>query len=91
VEKLCEYMAFKSTYEHAGPKEEIPEFTERIPPEIALELYATMPFVLWISTNASFTACSLVAADYLEGRSMQSPPSAVSDNIPRHSSLRRFR
>lgn len=33
-------MAFKAQYENAGPKEEIPlnEFTERIPPEVALEL-----------------------------------------------------
>ncbi|KAI6169632.1 BTB/POZ protein [Pisolithus thermaeus] len=40
VEKVCEYMAFKALYENAGPKEEIPlnEFTERIPPEVALEL-----------------------------------------------------
>lgn len=40
VEKVCEYMAFKAQYENAGPKEEIPlnEFTERIPPEVALEL-----------------------------------------------------
>ncbi|KAI6032680.1 BTB/POZ protein [Pisolithus orientalis] len=40
VEKVCEYMAFKAQYESAGPKEEIPlnEFTERIPPEVALEL-----------------------------------------------------
>ncbi|KAH7922001.1 POZ domain-containing protein [Leucogyrophana mollusca] len=40
VEKVCEYMAFKAYHEGAGPKEEIPvnEFTERIPPEVALEL-----------------------------------------------------
>jgi len=40
VEKICEYMSFKAQYEAAGPKEEVPlnEFTERIPPEIALEL-----------------------------------------------------
>ncbi|KAN0082760.1 BTB/POZ fold [Tylopilus felleus] len=41
VEKVCEYMSFKAHYECPGSKEEIPinEFTERIPPEIALELY----------------------------------------------------
>lgn len=41
VEKVCEYMSFKAHYEGAGSKEDIPvnEFTERIPPEIALELY----------------------------------------------------
>ncbi|CAK5274294.1 unnamed protein product, partial [Mycena citricolor] len=40
TEKLLEYMAFKAHYERAGAKEEIPvmEFTERIPPEIVLEL-----------------------------------------------------
>ncbi|KIM55363.1 hypothetical protein SCLCIDRAFT_305371 [Scleroderma citrinum Foug A] len=40
VEKICEYMSFKAQYEAGGPKEEVPlnEFTERIPPEIALEL-----------------------------------------------------
>lgn len=40
VEKLIEYMCFKTYYENVGPKEEIPvkEFLERIPPEIVLEL-----------------------------------------------------
>jgi elongin-C len=44
VEKLCEYMMFKSQYSAAGiKKEEIPvsEFLERINPELALELYVT--------------------------------------------------
>lgn len=41
VEKVCEYMSFKAHYEGAGSKDDIPinEFTERLPPEIALELY----------------------------------------------------
>ena len=40
VEKVCEYMSFKAHHESAPAREEIPvnEFTERIPPEIALEL-----------------------------------------------------
>ncbi|KAJ7917989.1 BTB/POZ protein [Mycena leptocephala] len=40
VEKLLEYMSFKSYYESVGPKDEVPvqEFMERIPPEIVLEL-----------------------------------------------------
>lgn len=38
VEKLCEYLQYKYTYENAPPKEDVPEFTERIPPEVALEL-----------------------------------------------------
>ena len=40
VEKVCEYMAFKTYYDGVGSKEEIPvnEFMERIPPEFALEM-----------------------------------------------------
>ncbi|KAF8965424.1 BTB/POZ protein [Flammula alnicola] len=40
VEKLVEYMSFKTHYESVGTKEEVPvkEFMERIPPEIVLEL-----------------------------------------------------
>ncbi|KAF8154772.1 BTB/POZ protein [Crassisporium funariophilum] len=40
VEKLVEYMAFKTHYESVNAKEEIPvhEIMERIPPEIVLEL-----------------------------------------------------
>ena len=38
VEKLCEYLQYKSTYENAPPRDDIPDFTERIPPEVALEL-----------------------------------------------------
>ncbi|KAF8218131.1 hypothetical protein K438DRAFT_1952966 [Mycena galopus ATCC 62051] len=40
VEKLLEYMSFKSYYENAGPKDEVPvqEFMDHIPPEIVLEL-----------------------------------------------------
>ncbi|KAF8664229.1 hypothetical protein AX16_000791 [Volvariella volvacea WC 439] len=40
VEKLVQYMLFKSYYEGVAPREEVPvnEFMERIPPEIVLEL-----------------------------------------------------
>lgn len=38
VEKLCEYLQYKSTYESVPAKEDIPDFTERVPPEIVLEL-----------------------------------------------------
>ena len=38
VEKLCEYLSYKSHYENAPAKEDIPAFAERIIPEIALEL-----------------------------------------------------
>ena len=38
TEKFVEYLAHKATYENAHPNEEIPDFSERIAPEIALEL-----------------------------------------------------
>ena len=40
VEKLVEYMSFKTYYEHTNTKDEVPvnEFMERIPPEVVLEL-----------------------------------------------------
>ena len=46
VEKVCEYMSFKAHYEGPGAKEDVSinEFTERIPPEIALELYVDRTF-----------------------------------------------
>jgi transcription elongation factor B subunit 1 len=41
TEKLVEYMCFKTHYESATSKEDIPanEFMERVPPEIVLELF----------------------------------------------------
>lgn len=41
TEKLVEYLSYKATYEHAPPKEDIPDFYERIMPEVALELCVT--------------------------------------------------
>ncbi|KAI1792196.1 POZ domain-containing protein, partial [Ganoderma leucocontextum] len=38
VEKLSEYLIYKSTYENARKNEEIPDFQERVTPEISLEL-----------------------------------------------------
>ncbi|KAI0644100.1 POZ domain-containing protein [Trametes meyenii] len=38
VEKLCEYLSYKSLYEGAKKNEEIPDFQERVYPEISLEL-----------------------------------------------------
>ncbi|KAH8109428.1 POZ domain-containing protein [Phellopilus nigrolimitatus] len=38
VEKMLEYLMYKKLYETAGPREDIPDFQERIIPEIALEL-----------------------------------------------------
>lgn len=37
VDKLVEYLAHKSVYEKKGATD-VPDFTERIAPEIALEL-----------------------------------------------------
>ncbi|KAJ3983511.1 BTB/POZ protein [Lentinula detonsa] len=40
VQKMIEYMSFKAHYSNVGPQEEIPanDMTERLPPEILLEL-----------------------------------------------------
>ena len=38
VEKLSEYLIYKSTYENAKRNEDIPDFQERVNPEISLEL-----------------------------------------------------
>ncbi|KAI0254590.1 BTB/POZ protein [Lactifluus subvellereus] len=43
TEKFVEYLAYKATYENVPPNEEIPDFFERIDPEIALELYVRLP------------------------------------------------
>ena len=43
TEKFVEYLAYKATYENAPPNEDIPDFLERIDPEIALELYVQLP------------------------------------------------
>ncbi|KAH9914428.1 POZ domain-containing protein [Fomitopsis serialis] len=37
VEKLCEYLSYKTLYQDSPPKE-IPDFQERLQPEIALDL-----------------------------------------------------
>ena len=38
VEKFTEFLAFKDVYRNAGPKDDVPDFLERLPPELALEL-----------------------------------------------------
>ncbi|GJJ12967.1 hypothetical protein Clacol_007214 [Clathrus columnatus] len=38
TEKVMEYLVFKAQYDKATSKEEIPDFQERIVPELALEL-----------------------------------------------------
>lgn len=38
LEKVAEYLLFKQRYENTTNKDAIPDFQERIPPEIALEL-----------------------------------------------------
>ena len=44
TEKVLEYLAYKTTYENAGPKEDIPDFYERVMPELALELLSHMHY-----------------------------------------------
>jgi hypothetical protein len=51
VEKICEYLVHKNTYDNAGPKDDVPEFTTRIPPEMALELYACPLSVMYLRTH----------------------------------------
>ncbi|VDB96281.1 unnamed protein product [Peniophora sp. CBMAI 1063] len=45
AEKVIEYLAYKTTYENAGPKDEIPDFYERVMPELALELLTTADYL----------------------------------------------
>ncbi|KAF7789245.1 hypothetical protein EIP86_000186 [Pleurotus ostreatoroseus] len=65
TEKLCEYMQYKQTYENAPAKEDIPDFQERIPPEVALELYVLFVHLDDLSLMADHR---LVAADYYESK-----------------------
>ncbi|KAF8483519.1 hypothetical protein DFH94DRAFT_690008 [Russula ochroleuca] len=45
TEKFVEYLAYKATYENVSPNEEIPDFIERIAPEIALELLSAADYL----------------------------------------------
>jgi len=45
TEKVLEYLAHKTTYENAEKKEDIPDFMERIPAELALELLTASDFL----------------------------------------------
>jgi hypothetical protein len=56
VEKLLEYMTFKSHYENLSAKEEVPvtDFLERIPPELVLELYVLRPFLFFLVLMLSY-------------------------------------
>lgn len=45
TEKFVEYLAYKATYENVQPNEEIPDFIERIAPEIALELLSAADYL----------------------------------------------
>jgi transcription elongation factor B subunit 1 len=38
VQKVVEYLAHKAQFQGAKASEDIPDFIERIPPEIALEV-----------------------------------------------------
>lgn len=55
VEKVLEYLTYKRLFE-AGGREEIPDFGQRIPPEIVLELYVPLvPHFLKCIVVAMFT------------------------------------
>ncbi|KAH9942711.1 BTB/POZ protein [Amylocystis lapponica] len=54
TEKLCEYLVYKNLYESSPTTREIPDFTERVMPEIALELYCLCPF---FRRTADLSAC----------------------------------
>ncbi|KAN0125900.1 BTB/POZ fold [Russula decolorans] len=45
TEKFVEFLAYKATYENVQPNEEIPDFIERIAPEIALELLSAADYL----------------------------------------------
>jgi len=45
VEKVVEYMIYKKMYGHASPPEVVPDFQERIYPEIALELLTAADYL----------------------------------------------
>ncbi|KAG8818637.1 hypothetical protein FRC19_010424, partial [Serendipita sp. 401] len=45
VEKVMEYLCHKHLYGKAGARDEIPDFEERIPPDIALELLMAADFL----------------------------------------------
>ena len=45
TEKFVEFLAYKASYENVQPNEEIPDFFERIAPEIALELCVSESFL----------------------------------------------
>lgn len=45
VEKVMEYLSHKHLYGKADAREEIPDFQERIPPDIALELLMAADFL----------------------------------------------
>jgi len=45
TEKFVEFLAYKTTYENAQTNEEIPDFSERIAPEIALELLSAADYL----------------------------------------------
>ena len=65
VEKLSEYFQYKSTYENVPAKEDIPDFFERVPPEIVLELCVLLSHFECAYLPSS---PSLIAADYFESK-----------------------
>ena len=81
LEKLLEYLSYKCLYETAGGKEDIPDFQERIQPEIALELYVAR----YVISSYSLTFCvpflSLMAADYYDCTLLSVPSIIVQTDL----------
>ncbi|KAI0704534.1 POZ domain-containing protein [Earliella scabrosa] len=57
VEKLAEYLVYKSLYEGSKKNEDIPDFQERVFPEISLELLVAADYYdAFIYTNFMHTS-----------------------------------
>ncbi|EIW56079.1 POZ domain-containing protein [Trametes versicolor FP-101664 SS1] len=62
VEKLCEYLSYKSLYESAKKNEEIPDFQERVYPEISLELLVAADYYDGLCRTSRFIVSQLTAS-----------------------------
>ncbi|KIJ49149.1 hypothetical protein M422DRAFT_225771 [Sphaerobolus stellatus SS14] len=51
AEKILEYLVFKAQYEKASAREDIPDFGERIVPELALETCVSS-FLCYLSAHS---------------------------------------
>jgi hypothetical protein len=74
VEKVVEYLSFKAQFQDPKPNEDIPDFLERIPPEIALELCVPLPTFPGRTYECRYRIFRLMAADYLDSELSTLPP-----------------